>query len=52
MGKNVGSMDRTIRIIIGMVLLIAGIFVQMGTGLRGAAFVIAVIALGTAFVGF
>jgi hypothetical protein len=34
MVKNVGGMDKTIRIIIGIVLLIAGIFVQMGTGLH------------------
>ena len=52
MVKNVGGMDKTIRIIIGIVLLIAGIFVQMGTGLRATSIVIAAIALGTAFAGF
>ncbi len=29
MKKNVGSIDKTIRIIIGSVLIIIGIFVQM-----------------------
>ena len=52
MVKNVGGIDKTVRIIIGIVLLIAGIFVQMGTGLRATSIVIAAIALGTAFTGF
>ena len=52
MEKNVGSLDRTIRIIVGAVLLIAGIFVQMGTGLRIVSFLIAAIALITASVSF
>ena len=52
MEKNVGGIDKTIRIIVGIVLLIVSIFVQMGTGLRVASFVVAAIALGTAFVGF
>ena len=52
MEKNLGDIDKTIRIIVGIVLLIVGIFVQMGTGLRITSFVVAAIALGTAFVGF
>jgi hypothetical protein len=52
MEKNVGGMDKTIRIIVGIVLLIVGVFVQMGTGLRIASFVVAAIALVTAFAGF
>jgi hypothetical protein len=52
MEKNVGGLDKTIRIIIGIVLLIVGIFVPLGTGLRITSFVVAAIALGTAFVGF
>jgi len=50
--KNVGSIDKTIRIIVGIVLFIVGVFVQMGTGLKIASFVVAAIALATAFVGF
>lgn len=52
MEKNVGGMDKTIRIVVGLVLLVAGIFVQMGTGLRVASLAVAAIALGTAFTGF
>ncbi len=52
MEKNVGRLDKVIRIIVGIVLLIAGIFVQMGTGLKIVSFLIAAIALGTAFAGF
>ena len=50
--KNVGGMDKTIRIIAGIVLLIVGIFVQLGTGLQIVSFLVAAIALGTAFAGF
>jgi hypothetical protein len=50
MTKNVGGADRTIRFIIGVVLLIIGIAVQMGTGWKIGVFAVAVIALVTAFV--
>ncbi len=50
MKKNLGGIDKTIRIIIGVVLVIVGIFAQMSTGLRIVAFVVAGIALVTAFV--
>jgi hypothetical protein len=52
MKKNVGGVDKTIRIIVGIALLIVGIFVQMSTGLRIGAFAVAAIALITATVGF
>jgi hypothetical protein len=52
MKKNVGSVDRAIRTIIGAVLLIVGIFVQMGTGLRVVALTVAAIAFITAAAGF
>ena len=52
MTNNVGSIDKTIRIIIGTVLLIVGIFVQMGMGLRITAFVVAGVALITTFASF
>jgi hypothetical protein len=52
MNKNVGSMDRNIRIIAGVIFLLIGIFTQIGTGLRIGAFTVAAIALVTAFVSF
>jgi len=52
MNKNVGSIDRNIRIIMGGVFLIVGLFTQISTGMRTGAFVIAAIALITAFTGF
>jgi hypothetical protein len=52
MKKNVGGIDKTIRIIIGTVLIVIGIFIQMNTGLRIGVFIVAGIALATAFVSF
>lgn len=52
MQKNVGTVDRNIRISIGVIFLIIGLFVQISSGLRTGAFVIAAIALVTAFTGF
>jgi hypothetical protein len=52
MQKNVGSIDRNIRIALGAILLIIGIFAQISTGLRTGAFVVAAIAFVTAFSGF
>ena len=52
MKANVGSIDKTIRIIAGIVLLIVGIFVQISLGWRIGIFAIAAIALTTAFVRF
>ena len=52
MNKNVGGIDKTIRIILGTSLLLAGFFVQMTAGWRLAAFVISAIAYVTAFSGF
>jgi uncharacterized membrane protein len=52
MKKNVGSVDKTIRIIVGIVLLIVGIFVQMSTGFRIGTFAVAAIVLITATIGF
>ncbi len=51
MKKNVGGIDKAIRIIIGVILLIAGLSIQMNTGLRIGVFVVAGIAFVTAFVG-
>jgi hypothetical protein len=52
MQKNVGSIDRNIRIVIGVIFLLIGLFAQISTGLRTGAFVVAAIAIVTAFTGF
>ena len=52
MSKNVGSIDRNIRIIVGGVFLIVGLFAQISTGLKTGAFAVAAIAFVTAFTGF
>ena len=52
MKKNVGGIDKVLRIIIGIVLALVGFFVQMSTGVRIGVFVVAAIALITAFSGF
>ncbi len=52
MTKNVGCLDRNIRIISGVVFLLIGLFTEVSTGLRIGAFALAVIAFATAFVSF
>jgi hypothetical protein len=52
MEKNVGGIDKVLRFIVGIVLALVGFFVQMSTGLRVGVFVVAAIALITAFTGF
>jgi hypothetical protein len=52
MNKNVGSIDSNIRIIAGVVFLLIGLFTQIGIGLKIGAFVVAGIALATAYVRF
>ncbi len=52
MDKNVGSIDRNIRIISGIVFLLIGLLTEMSTGLKIGAFAIAVIAFATAFFSF
>jgi len=51
MSKNIGSIDRNIRIIVGGIFLLVGFFAQVSTGLRTGAFAVAAIALITAFTG-
>ncbi len=51
MKKNVGGADKTVRIVLGIVLVVAGLFAPVSTGIRAGMFVVAVIALGTAFSG-
>jgi hypothetical protein len=52
MKKNVGGADKAVRVVVGIVLALVGFFVNMSTGLRIGAFVVAFIALATAFSGF
>jgi len=52
MNKNVGSLDKNIRIVAGIIFLLLGMFTQISTGLRIGAFAVAAIALLTAFSGF
>ena len=52
MKKNVGGIDKAIRIIIGIALALVGFFVQISTGLRVVALIAVAIAILTAFVGF
>jgi hypothetical protein len=52
MKKNVGGIDKVLRFIVGIVLALVGFFVEMSTGLRVGVFVVAAIALITAFTGF
>jgi hypothetical protein len=52
MTHNVGGVDRVIRIVIGLVALIAGFAVIESTGWRVVAIVVGAVALLTAFVGY
>lgn len=52
MNRNVGGMDKNIRIGIGIIFLLIGLFTQVGTGLKAGIFALAAIAFVTAFTGF
>lgn len=52
MMKNVGGVDKVLRIVMGLVLIVIGLVVNMSTGPRIGVFVVAGIALVTAFTGF
>ncbi len=49
---NVGGMDRTARIVLGVVLLLVGFFAPLNAAWQIVVFVIAAIALLTAIVGY
>lgn len=49
---NVGGVDRTARLVVGVVLLVVGATVPMATGWQALVFVIAAIALVTGIVRF
>ena len=50
MNKNVGGMDRTLRIIAGIAFVLVGIFAPMSAWWRVGSFAVAAIAFFTAFV--
>lgn len=52
MEKNVGSIDKNLRIIAGVLLIVAAFLAPVSGVLRGAMLVVAIIALVTAFSGF
>lgn len=49
---NVGGIDRTARIVVGVVLLLVGFFAPLSPVWQTVVFVIAAIALVTAIIGF
>lgn len=49
---NVGGVDRSARIVIGVALVIVGLFVPMNPAWQTVLFILAAIALVTAIVGF
>jgi len=51
MTRNVGSADRTIRIILAVVLVAVGLFAPVGATLRIILYVVAAISLITGLVG-
>ncbi len=52
MKSNVGGIDRTLRIVVGIVLLLVGLLAPLEMTWRIVALVVAAIALVTAFVRF
>jgi len=52
MKTNVGSTDKIIRIIVGIILLAAGLLVSMGLVLKIIFIAVGIINLVTAFTGF
>ncbi len=52
MKKNVGGIDKILRVILGIAALLVGAFAPIAGGLRIIAFVVAAVALFTAIFGF
>jgi len=50
--KNVGHIDKTIRLIVGLVLIAFGALVLSGSGLGIAAMVVGAVLLGTGVLNF
>jgi len=52
MKKNVGVVDKLLRLILGIAAIFVGVFVPIAPGFRIVAFVVAAVALLTAIFGF
>lgn len=52
MKKNVGGIDKVVRIIAGIVLAIVGLFAPIGGGVKAITLLVAIIALFTGIFGF
>jgi hypothetical protein len=52
LAKNVGGIDRTLRIVLGLLFLAIGLFGNLGTLGKTISFVLAAIGLVTGFVQF
>lgn len=52
MNKNVGGIDRFLRVALGIVLVLVGLFSPISGGVKNIVFIVAVIALFTGVVGF
>jgi hypothetical protein len=52
MTKNVGGADKFVRLFVGLVLVVAGLVSPLETAGKVVLFVVAGIALATAFTGF
>jgi hypothetical protein len=51
MKKNVGGLDKTLRIVLGIGLVLVALFAPIGTGWRIGVAAVAAVALVTAFTG-
>jgi Inner membrane protein YgaP-like, transmembrane domain len=51
MKRNIGGIDKGIRIVIGLALILGGLFFPMSTGWRVGVFIVAGITLINAFIG-
>lgn len=52
MKKNVGGIDKILRIVLGLALLLTGLLAPLGANLRILALVLAAVALLTGIFGF
>ncbi|MDI6802172.1 MAG: DUF2892 domain-containing protein [Thermodesulfovibrionales bacterium] len=51
MKKNVGGIDKGLRIVLGIALILAGLLAPLSSGVKTAAFLVAAIALFTGIFG-
>ena len=50
--KNVGGIDKGLRLIVGAILILIGLFAHVASGLRTVVFIVAAVALFTGIFGF